>query len=280
MELWHSLKDFWQYEFLFNALIGTLILSVTCGLVSPLIIARKQSFMGVAVSHSALFGVAIGLGIFSREQPFFVFLVTLLATLVLVGVLAFADFRQKLPSDSLIGVFFTTSMGMGILIYTLIYQTSGDLLSYLFGDILLLTSIDIIIALVVLLITLPVILIPLRKWVYFTFSKEAAMISGLPVALYHYMFFFMITLIIVSSMKIAGTILVNTLLLVPGIVGLKLASTVSSTFVYSILFSLVSSILSLIVANYFNTPSGATLAVGQSTLLMLFLAIKRLLKRN
>ncbi|MCY4643011.1 MAG: metal ABC transporter permease [Bacteriovoracales bacterium] len=277
MELWSSFQDFLQYDFLFNALVGTLILALTCGLVSPLIIARKQSFMGVAVSHSAIFGVAVGLVFFSKEQTFPVFLVTLLSTFALVGLLAFADFREKLPSDSLIGVFFTTSMGLGILIYTLVHQNSGDLLSYLFGNILLLTTTDLMIALIVLLMTFPLIIIPFKKWIYFTFDREAAMISGLPTSLYHYTFSFMITLIIVSSMKIAGTVLVNTLLLIPGIVGLKLAKNVWTAFVYSVLFSLLSSVVSLVMANYLNTPSGATLAVGQCLLLMLFLGLKRIL---
>ena len=74
----NSLQDFLHYDFLLYALLGTLFLSMTCGLISPLLIARKNAFMGSAISHSTLLGLAIALSFFSNENPMAIFATTLL----------------------------------------------------------------------------------------------------------------------------------------------------------------------------------------------------------
>ena len=101
------LSDFIQYDFLLYALLGTIFLSLTCGLISPLIIARKNAFMGAAISHSTLLGLAISLSLFEATQALPVFLSTLLITIFLTLFLAYSTFRQKLPNDSMIGIFYT-----------------------------------------------------------------------------------------------------------------------------------------------------------------------------
>jgi len=128
MSFFTSLNDFYQYDFLLNALMATLILAVTCGIISPLIIARKFAFIGSAVSHSTLFGLSIGLIFFPWENSLAVFLTTLLITLFLVFFLAKASYRQSLPTDGLIGIFFTASMGAGILLFTLYTKEKGNLM--------------------------------------------------------------------------------------------------------------------------------------------------------
>jgi ABC-type Mn2+/Zn2+ transport system permease subunit len=75
--------DFLEYDFLLYALLGTFFLSLTCGIISPLIIARKNAFMGAAISHSTLLGLAISLSLFEMAQSLPIFLSTLLITLIL-----------------------------------------------------------------------------------------------------------------------------------------------------------------------------------------------------
>jgi len=270
MSLLTSIGDFFQYDFLLYALIGTLILSITCGIISPLIVSRKFAFMGSAVSHSTLFGLSIGLIFFPWENTFAVFFTTLLITLFLVALLARATYRQILPTDGLIGIFFTASMGAGILIFHLFAKQRGNLMGILFGDILLLRVEDLYFSFALLIIFLLAFLIPFKKWIYTTYDEEGALISGINLKLFHYSFYFLVTLLIVSSIKIAGTVLINTLLLVPGILGLKLAKTIKNTFIYSVLFSVVFSMLGLILANWQGLPTGATLSVIQFVALCLF----------
>jgi ABC-type Mn2+/Zn2+ transport system permease subunit len=270
------MTDFFQYDFLTLALVGTLLLSLACGLISPLIISKRYAFMGAAVSHSTILGLAIALSLVPDTDSVNIFLITLGATLVMVLFLAGATFRQRLPSDSLIGIFFTGSMGLGVIIHSLFAQQKGDLMGYLFGNILLLDQGDLILSAILLLILIPIILFPLKRWLYIIYDEEGAIVSGLSVKFFHYLFFILLTLLIVSSLKIAGAILVNTLLLVPGVFGLRFGRNIKQVLFYSVSFSLVGSLLGLYLANLKNFPSGATLAVVQLGLLLLSLGLEKI----
>ncbi len=267
--------DFLQYDFLLYALFGTIFLSLTCGLISPLIIARKNAFMGAAISHSTLLGLAISLSFFEAAQALPVFISTLIITIFLTLFLAYSTFRQKLPNDSMIGIFYTSTMALGIIIHTLFAKDQSDLLSFLFGNILLLTKEDLFLSLTILIITAVVILLPLKKWLFLTFDEEGAITSGIKAQIYHYTFFVLLAFLIVTSIKLAGTVLVETLLLVPGFFALKFAKNIRQTFIISTLFSVIFAVTGIVLANAFGLPSGATLAVVLFTALVVSLFLKR-----
>lgn len=269
------ITDFFQYDFLLHALLGTIFLSLTCGLISPLIIARKNAFMGAAISHSTLLGLAISLSLFEASQALPVFVSTLIITLFLTLFLAYSTFRQKLPNDSMIGIFYTSTMALGIIIHTLFAKNQSDLMSFLFGNILLLTAEDLYLSLAILIITLFAIVIPMKKWLFLTYDEEGAITSGIKAQVFHYAFFVLLAFLIVTSIKIAGTILVETLLLVPGFFALKFSSNIRQTFLISTLFSMVFAVLGIILANAFGLPSGATLAVVLFGAMVLSLFVKR-----
>ncbi len=272
----HSLQDFLHYDFLLYAIVGTLFLSITCGLISPLLIARKNAFMGSAISHSTLLGLAIALSLFSAESSLAIFSTTLGITIICTLFLAFSTYRQKLPSDSLIGIFYTSTMALGIIIHSLFAKTKTDLLSFLFGNILLLTKEDLILSAVLLLVTLPLIIIPFKKWLFLTYDEEGAITSGVNAKFFHYLFFILLALLIVTSIKLAGTILIETLLLVPGFFALKFSKNVKQAFIMSVLFSTFFALLGIILANSYGLPSGATLAVTLFVALVLSLFLKKI----
>lgn len=267
--------DFFEYDFLMYAFLGTLFLSITCGIISPLIIARKNAFMGAAISHSTLLGLAISLSLFHTVQALPIFISTLIITVFLTLFLAYSTFRQKIPSDSMIGIFYTATMALGIIIHTLFAKDKGDLLSFLFGNILLLTREDLYLSMFVLVVTALGILWPMKKWLFLTYDEEGAITSGIKASLFHYAFFILLSFLIVTSIKLAGTILVETLLLVPGFFALKFAKNSKQTFLYSIIFSTVFASLGIVLANAFGLPSGATLAVVLFAGLVVSLFLKK-----
>lgn len=271
-----SIHDFWEYDFLLYAVLATIFLSLVCGLISPLIIARKNAFMGSAISHSTLLGLSISLSLFSATSSLPIFLTTLFITLITSLFLAKSTYRQTLPPDSLIGIFYTSTMALGIIIHSLFSKTKNDLLSFLFGNILLLSKEDLYLTIVLFLIVAPLIIIPFAKWIFITFDEEGAITSGINTKFYHYAFFVMLALLIVTSIKIAGTILIETLLLVPGFFALSFSFSIKKTFVISVLFSLVFAVLGLFLANLYSLPSGATLAITQFIALILSLVLKKL----
>lgn len=280
MSYWEGLKEFFQYDFLIYALIGTILLSLLCGLLSPLVLAKKYAFIGEGVSHSTLVGLAVALGAFHLDHPLQIFFITLLITLFLVALLARSTFQQGLPSDSLIGIFLTTSLGLGVLLHSIFGKSKEDLLSFLFGNILLLETWDLLLLFLLCLFIFPLILIPLKKWIYIIYDEEGARVAGLPLKKYHYLFFFVLTILIVSAIKIAGTVLVNTLLLIPGALSYKLGKNMKQVFFISMGFSLGASLIGLSLANWKGLPPGATLALTQFFLFLGILFITSLIKKK
>ncbi len=270
-----SLLDFIEYPFLTRALVTTTVLAVTCGLLSPLVIAKRYAFLGSAVSHSTLLGLAIGIAMGGRDQPMVLFMWTLVITLILSLFLAKATWRQALPSDTLIGLFFTGTMGLGTLVHALTTRGSGDLMSYLFGNVLLLTNTDVIISLAVCAVIVPLILLPWRFWLITTYDEDFALITGVPAKLLHFVFVTVLTALIVSALKLSGTVLVNALLLTPGFFALSFARQLKDAFVLAVSFSLITALFGLVLSNYLETPSGATLAVVQ----LFFLFLGKLIAR-
>jgi ABC-type Mn2+/Zn2+ transport system permease subunit len=176
----------------------------------------------------------------------------------------------------MIGIFYTSTMALGILIHSLFAKNKSDLLNFLFGNILLLNTSDMALSFCLLIVTVLIVFIPFYKWLYLTFDEEGAITSGINAKLYHYIFFILLTLVIVTSIKLAGTILIETFLLIPGFFSLKFAKNIKQTFIYSILFSSTFALLGLVMANAYGLPSGATLAVVQFSALMMSILLKKL----
>jgi ABC-type Mn2+/Zn2+ transport system permease subunit len=272
------LTDFWTFPFLFNALIATIGLSILCGTLSAMIVAKKYAFMGSSISHGALLGVSICMSFLNPEAlgfNLFLFLGTLLITLIAVAPLAFTTFRQKLPSDALIGLFFTATMGCGILIHQAFGRSKGDLLGFLFGNVLTLSTLDLYIVAALVLIIVPMVWTKRLHWIHFIYNEEATSVQGLKTKFYHYTLFTFITLVIVAGLKISGVILINSFLLIPGIFALKHAPNALSTFTYSIVFAITTALIALVLANALNLPTGTSIAVLQAIAYISSLAFKR-----
>ena len=251
-------------------------LSVLAGLLSPLIIVRGQSFMAVSVSHATVLGLSLSFILLSPDNHHGIYLLTSAVTLGLSLPLAAVGLRRNLPFDSLIGVFFSVSMGLGILLFHLAGD-GGDMhfVEYLFGDLALVGPVDVIVALVNLLIVALAILPFLKEWVYDSIGPESASVSGRRTALFHYGFIVLLTLSVISSLKAVGIILVNTMFLIPGIFALRMARGIGGVFLSSVLFSLVSGVCGFALSAGWQTPSGATTAMVQFTLLVLSFALGR-----
>ena len=271
-----GLNDFLEYEFLQYAVVVITCLSLLTGVLSPIIIAKKYAFMGASVSHSSLLGVALALSFTTPENSFLLFSITLFTTLLATAFLAYSSYKEKVPNDTLIGIFYTSSMGAGMLIHNLWGKQNGDLLSFLFGNILLIGKTDLYILMILTLLILFLFFKLFHPLALYFYDEQAARIQGLPVAYYHFGLYFILTLVIVSSVKIAGTILINSLLLVPGFFALKFAQNLKQTFLYSILFSFFSSMLLLVLSNTFNLPVGPALGVGQFLILVLLILGKKI----
>ncbi len=251
-------SDFFHYDFLQMALVGTFFLSVICGILSPLVIAKRFAFLGSAVSHSTLLGLALANLFLLPENTAGIFLITLSVTLILAIILAFLGQAKNIPTDSTIGIFLTSTMGLGMIILSKSTSTNTELANFLFGNIFLSSSSDIALTFFILLLVLFSIFIPFKYWAYISSDQKGAKNSGINVSLFHAFFVFILTLTIVTGLKMAGSLAINSWLIAPGLFGTRLGRTLKMSFLYSLIFSIVVSLLGLFIANFFDWPTGAT----------------------
>jgi len=266
------ISDFVESPSLATALAAIILMAITSGLLSPLLVSKRLAFMGEAIAHSTLLGLALGHGPFAALG---VLGSALVVTLFLAGLLAWSVLAQRLPSDTLIGLFLTVSMALGVIAHQQFAQGQSDLLALLFGNILLLKSSDIFGLLAVTGLTVIALLALKRQWMAYIFDAAGSRLAGVKIVPLHFFFFILLTFFIVLAVKLAGVVLVNSLLLMPGAFALSLGRTPKQVIIFSLFFSVLSSVLGLGMANHFNLPPGAALAVIQFLLLIISLKIRK-----
>lgn len=264
--------DFFTYEFLRYALYATLLLALASGPLAPLVVAKGHAFMGAAISHSTLLGVALGLviaqsfGTFSEMALYFsTFVFTLLMVLALAG----PTLKKEVPSDSLIGIFLALSMSLAVIVHQLFVSEVSDLMGYLFGQIILISQLDLMITFFVTVLIIVFILGNIKRWQALIFDPQGAILLGLSVKKYHYLFYTLLTLFVVVGVKISGSILINSLLLAPGIFALRFSKSLRQAIFLSTLFSVITCLAGLFIAGAFNLPPGSTMALCQCLVLLL-----------
>lgn len=273
------MSDFFQYDFLFNALICTLLLSIMCGIISPFMVAKKYAFMGEAISHSTMLGISLSLYFLTEQHPWS-FPVTVMITLSLVMILSFATYKNLIPSDSMIGIFLVTSLSLSVILQHFVTTNKSILLNTLFGNILLVGNMDLYFLFATFIFVVLLFLFFYKQFTYFIFDENSAFVFGIKTKYFHFGFYLVLALIIISTSKLAGTILINSFLLIPGVFSLRYFNKMKHVLIGSIIFSLMTSLIGLYFSNLFELPPGGTLSLTQVIFLFLSHIIYKFWSKN
>ena len=165
-----------QFEFMRNALLAALLASLACGIVGTYVVVKRIVFIAGGISHAAFGG--IGLGYWLGVNPLWAVTPFSLAAALLIGVISQ---KSKAAEDTTIGVFWSLGMALGIIFIGLTPGYAPDLFSYLFGNILTVSTTDIYILLLLDAVILGVVLLLHREFQAIAFDEEYALASGLPV---------------------------------------------------------------------------------------------------
>jgi zinc transport system permease protein len=250
------ISEMLDLPFFRQALLGGILVVVMLSVLSFFIVLRRISFIGVGISHSALGGVALGLAL--GLNP------TVTTTLFCAGiavVIGFVSRKGHVREDAAIGITFSGTMALGIVLIALSGSYVSSLFSYLFGSILAVTSTDIY----VIAIYCGVVLLCI--WAFFphllhaSFEEDVAKVTGVPVGFLHYMLLILVALAIVASIKLVGIVLVSAMLVLPAATANQIARTYRRVLILSVVTGLVSLIAGLLLSYAFDLPSGATIVL-------------------
>lgn len=262
MRLWYWLCDLLslellQWDFMKNALLAILIMTPLFGLVSTTIVTGKMSFFSDALGHSAFTGIAIGC-ICGVSQP------TWIAVIFSVGfalLFSFVRSRSTHTADTLIGVFSSTAVALGIFIATFGGGSFTKYNAYLIGDILSVTPSEIgMLALVLLAVILFWVVFSSRMTLTSIYPQLASS-RGISTAMVQTVFTVVIAVIVTMAISWVGLLILNSLLVLPSAASRNIARNLRQYHTFSVLFALMAGIAGLVISYYLGTSTGASICL-------------------
>ena len=254
------LNDFIQglldFQFLQNALITSVMVGISAGIIGSFIILRGMSLMGDAISHAVLPGVALSYMLGSS----YIIGATIfgMASAALIG---FVTKHSRLKNDTAIGIVFSAFFALGIILISFA-RSSTDLYHILFGNVLAVRDSDMFLTAAVLVIVLIAVLLFDKQLKLTSFAPTIAKSYGWNISAINYGLMFLLTLVAVTSLQTVGTILVIAMLITPAATAYQLTDKLLVMIVLSTVFGTLSSIVGLYFSYSYNLPSGATIVMA------------------
>ena len=243
--------------------------SISCGIIGAYIVSRRIVFISGGITHASFGG--IGLAFFLGFNPLLG--AVLFAVLSALGIQFFTKVAE-IREDSSIAIWWSLGMALGIIFVFLTPGYTPNLMSYLFGNILTVTSSELWWMFSLNLVIVLFFVVFLRKILYIAFDDEFARTAGLPVALFNYLIIVLIALTVVLNIRVVGIILILSLLTIPQATANLFTNDFKRLLVYSSLFAFVGTIAGLFISYFLNIPSGAAIIF---TLVVIF-GVLRLIK--
>ena len=226
-----------------NALAGSMLLGICCGLMGAFLVVRKLSLLGDALSHAVLPGVALGFLWNMSKDPLAIFVGATLAGLLGAGTVQLLRATTRHKEDAALGFVLASFFGVGICLFTMIQNLPGGnksgLDKFMFGQAAALGRGDVILLAVVTVLALGAIVIFYKEYTITSFDAGFARSMGLPVQLFHYSLMLLLAFAIVASLQAVGVVLVSAMLVVPAAAAFLLTERLGRMLVYSAVFGMV-----------------------------------------
>lgn len=251
-----------QMEFMQQALVALLLLVPMTGMMGVQVINFRMAFFSDAISHSTFAGVALGLILSISphwSMPIFG---------LMVGFSIIACQRLSyLDNDTLIGVFFSGIMAVGLALVSREKALARDLQRFLYGDVLTITKEEILLLMVLTAILFVFQFFAYNRMLYIGLNPMLANVHRVRVKFYQYAYAGLLSLVVVSAVNAVGVLLVTAMLMIPAATARNLAKTAGSMFWWSLLLSLLSAVSGL----YISTQEWARTATGATVVLVAFI---------
>ncbi len=243
-----------QYQFIVKGLLGAIFASITAGLAGTYIVSRRMVFLSGGITHASFGG--IGIGYFAGFNP--VIGAAVFGILSALGV-EYLSVRQKIREDSAIGILWAFGMAIGIIFIWLTPGYSPNLMGYLFGSILTVTNADIIALGIMSLILILYFSIFYRTVLYISFDENFARTYSSYVDVFKYVTTALIALTIVLNIRMAGVILVLSLLTIPPNIAMLFTGVYSRIILWSVAAGFIGTASGYIISYFAGIPAGATI---------------------
>jgi ABC-type Mn2+/Zn2+ transport system permease subunit len=248
------ITPFAQNDFMVEALIAGVLVSIACAVAGTFVILRGLAFIGDALAHGVLPGIAVAVLV-----GFPGVLGAAIGAVFMIGGITMITQRSRLSSDTAIGLLFVGMLSLGVIIVSRSNSFTGDLTRILFGEILGIGIQSILIQIGATIVIILIAMICARPFLLLSFDPEQAQVAGFSSRLYHNIMLFMIALTVIVSFQTVGTLLVFGLLIAPAGAGALLARRIKTMMAWAIVFGVLSMYFGLLLSYHFNLAAGAAI---------------------
>lgn len=265
------LLDPFSDAFMVRALLASIFAVITTSVVGTWVVVRGMAFMGDALAHGVLPGIAIA---FLLDVN--LILGAAAASVFMILFISLIHRTTQLTEDTAIGLLFVGMLALGVIIVSRSGSFAVDLVSILFGDVLGTTMSDVVIQAVAAVVAVAGVVVFHRPLMALSFNEEKALLLGMRPGLTHLVMMGLVTLAVVTSFRTVGTLLVFGLLIAPPATASLVARRVPMMMLTSIGFGVAAVVVGLFVSFHLDIAAGATMSGLAVMLFFATLAVTRL----
>ncbi|MBN2219696.1 MAG: metal ABC transporter permease [Kosmotogaceae bacterium] len=267
------LSDIISYSFLRNAILAAVLVSALTGIFSSVVVLRKIEFIGDGAAHATFGGIAFGLLLGTD----YILMAAITAVVFAVAVSYFTR-KNKLSESSVIGMLLPLSMSLGVIALSFVRGYTPDVMGLFFGNILMVTSDDVWMLLIANVIAWVFFAVFYRELLYYSYDEGMAKHYGVPIGFIHYAVLIGISLSVVSSVKIAGIILVTAFLVIPAVTSKTIARSFRGMILISLGMAVVASVMGIFVSYLLDMPPGPVIVVMLFMEFLITISLKALIR--
>lgn len=259
--------DMFQYAFMQKAFLVGILLAVIIPLIGVIVVLKRLSMVGDALSHTSLAGVTLGLilGI----NP-------IIGAIVVCIFAAFSieQIRKKFPRYAEISISIIMSVGIGLAsILSGFIEDGAAFNSFLFGSIVAITDTEVALVLLVTVIVVTVFLLLYKELMFITFDEQGAVLAGVPVGKINFVVTLLTAITVSVAARSVGALMVSSLMVIPVACAMQIANSYKKTVIYSVLFAIGFTVVGLVLSYYFNLKPGGTIVLTGVVVLIPLMAL-------
>jgi ABC-type Mn2+/Zn2+ transport system permease subunit len=250
------LDPFLSNAFMQRALLAGVVVSLACAVVGTFVVLRGLAFIGDALAHGVLPGIA---GALLLGLPGM--LGAAVGAVVMIGGVSLVTRRSRLSSDTAIGLLFVAMLALGVVMISASDAFSGDLIAILFGQILGTSTEQLLVMAVAAVVVMVVAALAARPFLLLSFDAEQADVAGFPARRYHVLMLLLVALTVIVAFQTVGTLLVFGMLLAPAAAGALLAVRIGSMMLIAAVIGSAATYVGLLISYWLDLAAGATIVL-------------------
>ncbi|HZV80675.1 MAG TPA: metal ABC transporter permease [Geobacteraceae bacterium] len=269
-----SITEIFSYGFMQRALLSGVLVGMLCAVLGVFLVLRRLSLIGDGLSHVTFGSVALALAL--RAKPLYVTLAALpIVLLSSLGILKLTD-KARIYGDAAIGIVSAAGIAGGMILAGASGGFNVDLFSYLFGNILAISSGELLLALLLFCVVMGTVVRFYHELFAITFDEDLARCSGIRVERINGLLAVLTSLTVVLAMKVVGILLVSSLLIIPAVTALQVARGFRTTMVAAALFAVLAVVTGIILSFVMNLPTGGVIVLINILFFMLAFSWRKL----